>query len=151
MELELVLLEELLESSCELAAEDAAECAYRQQEASGRSDPFGAIGRETASRNNVMDVWMMLKVLSPSVEHAEKPDICSQMLWVCGQFEQRRCAGSEQQIVKQPLVLQGESGEFVRQGEDDVKVRDGQQLSPALGEPAGAGVPLTSGAVPVTA
>ncbi len=39
----------------------------------------------------------------------------------------------------------------MRQREDDVKVRDGQQLSPALGEPAGAGVPLTSGAVPVTA
>jgi hypothetical protein len=30
---------------------------------------------ETAGRNNVMDVWMMLKVLSPSVEHAEKPDL----------------------------------------------------------------------------
>jgi len=39
----------------------------------------------------------------------------------------------------------------VRQGEDDVKVRDGQQLSPAPGEPAGAGVALTSRAVPVTA
>jgi|HubBroStandDraft_3_1064219.scaffolds.fasta_scaffold183830_3 hypothetical protein len=30
----------------------------------------------------------------------------------------------------------------MRQREDDVKVRDGQQLSPALGEPAGAGVAL---------
>jgi hypothetical protein len=39
----------------------------------------------------------------------------------------------------------------VRQREDDVKVRDGQQLSSALGQPLGAGVPLTSGAVPVTA
>jgi hypothetical protein len=38
----------------------------------------------------------------------------------------------------------------VRQREDDVKVRDGQQFSPALGKPAGAGAPLTSGAVPVT-
>jgi hypothetical protein len=54
-----------------------------------------------------MDVWMMLKVLSPSVEHAEKPDICPQMLWVCGQFKQRRCTGSEKQIVKQSLILQG--------------------------------------------
>jgi hypothetical protein len=59
VELELVLLEELLESGSELAAEDAAEYADRQQEASGRSNPSGAIGRETASRNNVMDVWMV--------------------------------------------------------------------------------------------
>jgi len=96
-------------------------------------------------------VGMMVKVLSPGVEHAKKPDVRTQMFRVAGEFEQRRCTSSEQQIVKQSLVLQGESGEFVRQREDDVKVRDGQQFSPALGKPAGAGVPLTSGAVPVPA
>ena len=106
MELELVLLKELFQSSCELAAEDAAQCNNRQEETFGRSDPSGAIGSETAGRNNVMDVWMMLQILSPSVEHAEKPDVCTQMLRVAGQFEQRRCTGSEQQIVKQSLVLQ---------------------------------------------
>ena len=50
---------------------------------------------------------MIVKVLSPSVEHAKKPDAGSQMLWVAGQFEQGCGTGSEQQIVKQPLVLQG--------------------------------------------
>ena len=97
MELELVLLEELSKSGCELAAEDAAHCADWQEEASGRSDPSGAIGSETTRRNNVMDVGMMLKVLAPGMEYAEKPDICSQMLRVAGQFEQCRCTGSEQQ------------------------------------------------------
>ena len=53
-----------------------------------------------------MDVGMMLKVLSPGMEHAKKPDLCSQMLRVAGEFQQRRCAGSEEQIVKEPLVLQ---------------------------------------------
>jgi hypothetical protein len=151
VKLELLLTKELFQSGCELAAEDAAQCADRQEEASGRRKPSGAIGSETAGRNNVMYVWMMLKVLSPSVEHAKKPDVCTQVLGVAGQFEQRHCTGSEQKIVKQSLVLQGESREFVRQREDDVKVRDGQQLSSALGQPLGAGVPLTSGAVPVTA
>jgi hypothetical protein len=107
VKLELVLPKELFQSGCELAPEDATQRAYWQEEASGRSDPSGAIGSETAGRNNVMDVWMMLKVLSPSVEYAKKPDVCSQMLWVAGQFQQRRCTGSEQQIVKQSLVLQG--------------------------------------------
>jgi hypothetical protein len=50
---------------------------------------------------------MMLKLLSPSVEHAKKPDIYTQMLRVDSEFEQRRSTGSEQQIIKQSLVLQG--------------------------------------------
>jgi hypothetical protein len=107
VELELVLLEELLKSGCELTAEAAAECTDGQEESVGRSDPSGTIESETAGRNNVMYVWMMLKVLSPSVEHAKKPDICSQMLRVSSKFEECRCTGSKQEIVKQPLVLQG--------------------------------------------
>ena len=70
MELELVLPEELAKSGGELAAEDAAECANGQKEAVRRSDPSGMIGSHAASRNNVMDVGMMLKVLSPGMEHA---------------------------------------------------------------------------------
>ena len=107
MELELVQLEELLKSGCELAAEDAAECTDGQEESVGRSDPSGAIGSKAASGNDVMYVGMMLKVLAPGMKHAKKPNIYSQMLRVAGQFEQCRCTGSEQQIVKQPLVLQG--------------------------------------------
>ena len=107
MELELVLKKELLQSGCELAPEEATQRGDGQEESSRGGDPSGTVGCKTASRNHVMDVRMMLKVLSPSVEHAKKPDVGSQMLWVAGQFEQRRCTGSEQQIVKQPLVLQG--------------------------------------------
>jgi hypothetical protein len=102
VELELVLLKESLESGCELAAEDATQRADRQEEASGRSDPSGTVVSETAGRNNVMYVRMMVKALSPSVEHAKKPDVRSQMLRVAGEFEQCRCTSSEQQIVKQP-------------------------------------------------
>jgi hypothetical protein len=151
VKLDLVLKEELLQSGCVLAPEDATQRGGGQKESSRGGNPSGTVECKTASRNNVVYVRMMVKVLSPSMEHAKKPDVRTQMFRVAGEFEQRRCASSEQQIVKQSLVLQGESGEFVRQGENDMKVRDGQQLSPALGEPAGAGVPLTSGAVPVTA
>ena len=71
MELELVLLEELLKSGCELAAEDAAECTDGQEEWVGRSDPSGAIGSKAASGNDVMYVGMMLKVLTPGMKHEE--------------------------------------------------------------------------------
>ncbi len=150
MELELVLPEEVAKSGGELAAEDAAECADGQKETVRRSDPSGAIGSKAAGGNDVMDVGMMLKVLAPGMEHAKKPDLCSQMLRVAGKFEQRRCAGSEEQIVKQSLVLQNESREFVRQSEDDVEVRHRQQLSRPGSHPSGACVSLASWAVPVS-
>jgi len=120
---ELVLLKELSKSGSELATEDAAECADGQKEAVGRSDPSGMIGSYAASRNDVMDVRMMLKVLSPGMEHSKESDLCSQMLRVTGEFQQCGGAGSEEQIVKQPLVLQSESRELVWQSEDDMKVR----------------------------
>ena len=74
MELELVLLEELLKSGCELAAEDAAECTDGQEESVGRSNPSGAIRSKAASGKDVMYVGMMLKVLTPGMKHAKKPD-----------------------------------------------------------------------------
>src|SRR6266566_4578117 len=107
MELELVLKKELLQSGCELTPEDATQRGDGQEESSRGGDPSGTVGCKTASRNNVVYVRMMVKVLSPSVEHAKKPDVRTQMFRVAGEFEQRRCTSSEQQIVKQSLVLQG--------------------------------------------
>ena len=107
MKLELVLKKELLQSGCELAPEDATQRGDGQEESSRGGDPSGTVGCKTASRNNVVYVRMMVKVLSPSVEHAKKPDVRTQMFRVAGEFEQRHCTSSEQQIVKQSLVLQG--------------------------------------------
>ena len=107
MKLELVLKKELLQSGCELAPEDTTQRGDGQEESSRGRDPSGTVGCKTASRNHVVYVWMMVKVLSPSVEHAKKPDVGTQMFRVAGEFEQRRCTSSEQQIVKQSLVLQG--------------------------------------------
>jgi hypothetical protein len=63
VELELVQEHELLESGGELTAEDAAENANGQEETWRCSDPSGAIERESASRDNAVNMGMMLKVL----------------------------------------------------------------------------------------
>ena len=89
------------------------------------------------------------QVLSPSMEHAEESDVGSQVLGIASQFEHGRGAGAVEQIVEQPLVLENESGQLVRQGEDDVEVRHGQQFSRTRGEPLGACVPLALGTVPI--
>jgi hypothetical protein len=85
---------------------------------------------------------MMLKVLSPGMEHAEEPDIGSQVLGLASQFEHRRGAGAEEQIVEQSLVLKDQSGERVRQSEDDMEVWNRQQFSRTRGQPFCARVAL---------
>ena len=82
MKLELVLKKELLQSGCELAPEDATQRGDGQEESSRGGDPSGTVGCKTASRNHVVYVRMMVKVLSPSVEHAKKPDVGTQMFRV---------------------------------------------------------------------
>ena len=107
MKLEFVLTKELLQPGCELAPEDATQRSDGQEESSRGGDPSGTVGCNTASRNYIVYVRMMVKVLSPSVEHAKKPDVRTQMFRVAGEFEQRLGTSSEQQIVKQSLILQG--------------------------------------------
>ena len=94
---------------------------------------------------------VLLEVLPPGMEHAEKPNVRSQVLGIASKFEQRSGAAAEEQIIEQPLVLEDEGGELVRQGEDDVEVRYGQQLSRTRGQPLGARVALALGAVSATA
>jgi hypothetical protein len=83
------------------------------------------------------------------MEHTEESDVGSQMPWIASQFEHGRGAGAVEQIVEQSLVLENKSGQLVRQGEDDVEVRNGQQFSRARGQPFCARVPLALGAVPI--
>jgi len=151
MELKPVLLEQFTELVTELLAEDLAECFDGQEESVRRVDPSGPIQCKAAGGNDVVYVGMNLEVLSPGMEHAEESDVRSQAFGIASQFEQRSGAGTEEQIVEQPLVLEDQSREFVRQGEDDVEVRHGQQLSRTRGQPPGARVALTFWAVAITA
>ena len=111
VELQLVLRSELLESSDELAAEDAAECLYGQEESARRIDPSGTVESQAAGGNDVVDMRMKFKVLSPGMEHAEESNIGSNVPGIASQFEHRCSAGSVEQIVDQPLVLEDKSGE----------------------------------------
>jgi len=93
----------------------------------------------------------MLQVLSPGMQHAEHPNVGTQMLRVASELEERRGTGAKEQVVEQPLVLQHECRELMRQREDDVEVGHRQQLAGARGQPSGACVALALGAVPVAA
>src|ERR1017187_10252519 len=135
MKLKFFLLVELLQASRELAAEDAAQCVNRQEKAARGIDPSGAIESQATGGNDVVNMGMMFEVLSPGMEHAEESDVGSEVFPIASQFEHRRGAGAIEQVVEQSLVLQCNSGQIMRQREDDVEIRNGQQFSRARRQP----------------
>src|SRR5450756_2733722 len=100
MKLKLVLREELLQAGDELAAEDAAQCVDGQEESARGIDPSGTIESHTAGGNDVVDMRMMLKVLSPGVEYAKAADVSPEVLRTASHFEHRCGAGAEEQIIE---------------------------------------------------
>ena len=93
----------------------------------------------------------MLQALIPGMEHAEEADLGSQVPGITGDLQQSCSTSVKQQVIDQPFILQCERSQFPRQGEDDVHVAGGQQLSFTRLEPPQARIALTLGAVPVTA
>src|SRR6266542_626389 len=92
---------------------------------------------------------MMKQRLAPRVEDAEKAERGAEVLRRPRDLEERRRTCLEEQVVDHAFVLQGQPGEGVRQGEDDVGVADRQQLAFALGEPLVARVRQTLRAMPI--
>jgi hypothetical protein len=85
------------------------------------------------------------------VENAEDANLRAQMLGIGSDGEQSGDAHSEQQMVKQTGVLQSQQGEFVRDGEDDVKVVGGQKFPLPGCQPAFTSLSLALRATPVAA
>ena len=69
---------------------------------------------EAACGKYAVDMRMKLQALIPAVQHAEETDLGTEMPWVASDFKQSLCAGVEQQVVDEPLVLQGERSQFAR-------------------------------------
>ena len=79
----------------------------------------------------------MLQVLPPSVEHGQKADFGAQVLRIGGDAAQGGGRGPKQDAVDDFLVLKGDGSDLVRNGEDDVKIGNRQNLGTVLGQPFG--------------
>src|SRR4051794_30529552 len=93
-------------------------------------------------------MWVVLEILSPGVEHTQETDLCAKMLRIGGDLQQGCGAGTEQEVVDDLLILQGQPRQLVWDGEDDMNVVDRQQFLAAPGEPLVASVGLALWAVP---
>ena len=86
-----------------------------------------------------MQVGMVEQVLAPGVQDGEKADLSAQVLGVGGDGLQRLAGHLEQQVVEQALVLVGDGGDGLGQGEHDVEILTVEQIGLAVFEPLGAG------------
>ena len=93
----------------------------------------------------------MEQALPPGVQHGDHADLGAEMLRIGGDGTHGLRRRLEQDVVDDRLVLQGDGGDRRRHGEDDVEVRDGQQLGLSVDEPLRARQTLALRAVPVAA
>jgi hypothetical protein len=140
-----------LQSIGKLAAENPAEHLHRQEEVIPRMHPSCVVGRQTAARDHAMDVRMSEQVLSPCVQNAEETDFGAQVLGVSGNLQQRLSASPKQQVINDVLVLKRQSGELMRQREDDMKVTNVEQFFRPGGQPLVAGIGLALWAMAISA
>ena len=146
---ELALLESSLESGDELTAKDAAEHAHRQEEGIARVDPARVVGRKPSGGNQTMQVRMEQQVLTPTVQHGKEADLSAEMFGIRRNLEQGLGGGVEQKIVEDLLVDQRQTPEMMRDGEDDVTIRDRQQFTLPGSHPTVARPTLTLGAMAI--
>ena len=112
---------------------------------------MGVIGRDASRRDDAVDMGVSEQVLAPGVKNAQDTDFGAQVLRIRRNFQQGGGAGREQEMIKLPRVVLRQEVEFVRDGEDHVKVIRGQEFLLPFGEPACACLGLALGAVPIAA
>ena len=88
---------------------------------------------------------------APGVQHGGEADARAQMLRVAGDGDERLGGGPEQEVVDGGLVVERDGADWSRQGEDDVVIRNRQQLGLAVFEPLPRRGRLALRAVPVAA
>ena len=83
------------------------------------------------------------------MEHGKESDLGAQMLGVSRDGAQRLSGSPEQNIVDYLLVLQGNDGNGLWYGEDDVKILSVEELGSTVLEPLGPSQRLTLWAVAI--
>src|SRR5260370_17882700 len=79
-----------------------------------------------------------MKGLTPGVQHTEEAYLRAKMLWIGGELTQRLRRRSEQHIVDNGLVLEGDDLDLLGHREHDVEVGHVEQFGLTVREPLGA-------------
>lgn len=137
----------LLELGQELAAEDLGEDAHGQEEVRPGGDPARVAGIQTPAGDNAVQMRVEEQELGPGVQDGGEADLGTQA--AAGDLRQGLGDRGEEQVVGDPG---GGAEEVVQVGgyrEDDMEVRDGQQIVPLGFEPPRFLQSLALGAMPI--
>ena len=85
------------------------------------------------------------------MENANHADLCAQVLGIGRDLQQGLRTGSEQQVIEQTRVVQGQHIEFLGHSEHHMEVAGSQEFSLAGRQPTLARLSLALGAVPISA
>lgn len=118
------------------ASEQPRQNPHMQEETGAAGDPAGAVGRQSAARDDHVDVGMMGQRRAPAVQHAGHADTGAKAFGVGGDGHDRFGRGTEQQVIHRLLVPERDLRDPGRQGEDDVEVFHRQQILAKLEEGA---------------
>jgi len=146
---ELPIRESLPEIVDELPAEDLRHGLDGEEEVLPCADPALAVVAERASRDHAVKVDVMEQSLVPGVKDARETEPPAEgVLRIAGELLERSGHCLEEKVEYGSLVAEREPVQLVRQREDGVVVRHGQEVSPARLEPARLGEGLALRAAP---
>jgi len=129
MEAEMALLPRSSEPMQKLPAKQLAEDSHREKEPGSAGDPPRAVLGESSARDEAMDMRMVLEGLAPGVQHGKHADLRTEVLGISGDRAESLRGCPEQDVIDELLVLECDARQLVRDGEDNVEVLDGQDLS----------------------
>jgi len=121
-------LEAFLKEGKELPLEQRRHDPDRDEEPFAAGDPAASVGGESTPGDNTMDVRMIHEVLSPGVQDADAPDLCTEMFRVVCEFRKCLGDGAEKKIVQDPAIHRYQGLEFRGEGEDHMEIRDRQEV-----------------------
>lgn len=113
--------------------------------------PVCVIARETTSGYDTVNMGMMLQLLIPGMQDAEKADFRSEVPGIRGDLDQSLRAGTEEEPIDHLLVLQCQRSQLMWQREYNMRITRRQQFSLSCFKPAFASLTLTLRAVSVPA
>src|SRR5712692_8376153 len=97
-----------------LGAEEPTEHLHRQEKLPPTGNPARTAGSDAAAGNDAVELWMMMQVLSPGMEHRHESDPRAQIFGVGGDLQEGFGRGPKENAVNYPLVLEGQGRDRLR-------------------------------------
>jgi hypothetical protein len=97
--------------------------------------PLGPVGGDPTGWHQTVHMWMIDEGPGPGVEDAENADEPPDIMWGCGERDERWGRGAEQNVVPVLLVAADKLPQFLGQGQDDMKGGDWEEFLPPRCQP----------------